>query len=64
MGKLIPTADELKLLLALRRHSNRDTQIILINVKTFIIWPLGMGEIINPARQATKESLDKNVVTA
>jgi len=63
MGKLIPTMDELKLLLALRRHKNKGTKKLILNTWTLDIEPVGNIEHIG-SRLSVDRSLDKKVVTA
>ncbi len=62
MGELIPTIDELKLLLALRRHKHRGTIKLILNTWTLDIEPIGNIERISSTGK--NRPLDKKVVTA
>ncbi len=63
MGELIPTADELKLLLALRRRKHTGTIEVILNVWTLDFKPVGNIEYIGTKNKANR-LLDKKVVTA
>ncbi len=59
MGKLIPTADEIKLLFALRRHRNDGRNVVLLDTASMKLWPVGEVEYFGQEPLVSKRQLDK-----